>query len=116
MDWRPWRSPRPSSPGGWSSCTAGSATPPPWTPPPSAAGATPRSRRFDLAVAGGEDYELLAALPADAVEGAVTQLRERFGTSLTVVGEMRSTEGVVLVEADGSERSLETLGWDHFAQ
>ena len=71
---------------------------------------------LDLALAGGEDYELLAALPADAVEGAATQLLERFGTSLTVVGEMRSTQGVVLVEADGSERSLETLGWDHFAQ
>jgi thiamine-monophosphate kinase len=70
---------------------------------------------MQLALTGGEDYELLAALPAAAVGGAASKLRERFGTPLTDVGEIRKGDRLVLVEDDGSERPLEAVGWDHFA-
>jgi thiamine-monophosphate kinase len=70
---------------------------------------------LELALGGGEDYELLAALPPDAVARAADRLAERFGTPLTEVGEVVPGRGVVAVEADGAERPLEPAGWDHFA-
>jgi thiamine-monophosphate kinase len=68
-----------------------------------------------LALSGGEDYELLATLPSDAVAGAAASLRDRFGTRLTDVGEIRAAPGMVAVDADGEESPLEPSGWDHFA-
>jgi thiamine-monophosphate kinase len=59
--------------------------------------------RWDLVTAGGEDYELLATIPPEALAGAV-QAVERTGTSLTVVGEAVAGEGVALRDAGGSER------------
>ena len=70
---------------------------------------------LELALGGGEDYELLVALPRDAIEPARALLAERFGTPLTEIGELRAGEGIVAVEADGSERALVPSGWDHFA-
>jgi thiamine-monophosphate kinase len=69
---------------------------------------------LDLALHGGEDYELLAALPPDAVEEAVARLGELFGTGLSVIGTV-TEEGLRAVGEDGSERPLEPKGWDHFA-
>src|SRR6266540_1871545 len=70
---------------------------------------------LDLALSGGEDYELLATLPAPAVSRAREQLGERFGTALTDIGEIRDGEGLVTADAEGTERPLEPKGWDHFA-
>ena len=70
---------------------------------------------LDLALHGGEDYELLAAIPKDAVEPAREALRERFRTPLTEIGEIVAGAGVVAVGDDGSEDPLEPKGWDHFA-
>jgi thiamine-monophosphate kinase len=75
------------------------------------AGAEPR----EMALSGGEDFELLATLPAAAVERTARRLRDRFGTPLTDVGEVRSQPGLVAVEDDGKERALQPRGWDHFA-
>lgn len=69
---------------------------------------------LDLALHGGEDYELLATLPADAVAAAAEKIAERFGTALSVVGTV-TEEGLRAVEPDGTERPLEPKGWDHFA-
>jgi thiamine-monophosphate kinase len=70
---------------------------------------------LDLALHGGEDYELLAALPPGAVEDARRRLAERFGTPLHEVGEVTGRDvGVTAVGPDG-ERPLEARGWDHFA-
>lgn len=69
----------------------------------------------ELALHGGEDYELLAALPAAAVDGALRDLGERYATSLAEIGELTDEPGrLVLVGADGAERELEPRGWDHF--
>jgi thiamine-monophosphate kinase len=70
---------------------------------------------LQLALGGGEDYELLACLPPERVEDARAALRERFDTALTDVGAVRASPGMVAVAADGSERPLEPSGWDHFA-
>ena len=39
----------------------------------------------------------------------------RFGVDLTEVGEIVEGSGVLGVDADGTERTLEPEGWDHFA-
>jgi thiamine-monophosphate kinase len=69
---------------------------------------------LDLALHGGEDYELLAALPSDRVTEAKRAIEERFGTSLTEIGEVTEA-GLVAVGPNGTERPLERKGWDHFA-
>ena len=65
---------------------------------PRAPGAT-----VEQAAAGGEDYELLAAVP----EGA------ELPVPVTVVGRLTGDGAVRLLDAEGRERSLR--GWDHFA-
>jgi thiamine-monophosphate kinase len=70
---------------------------------------------LDLALHGGEDYELLATLPRDAVEQTRELLRERFGTELTEIGEITAEREIVTIGDDGSEDALEPKGWDHFA-
>lgn len=70
---------------------------------------------LDLALSGGEDYELLATLPAQSVGLARDQLQERFGTPLTDIGEIREGKGLIAVHPDGTEKPLEPKGWDHFA-
>jgi thiamine-monophosphate kinase len=67
------------------------------------------------ALGGGEDYELLAALPDDeAVEAARGELKEGFGVPLTQIGRIVDGEGLTAIEPDGTERPLEPAGWDHF--
>jgi thiamine-monophosphate kinase len=74
-------------------------------------GADPRG----LALSGGEDYELLATMPAGAVAAAGVDLRERYGVSLTDIGEIGAGDGVVAIEEDGTDHPLAPEGWDHFA-
>jgi thiamine-monophosphate kinase len=64
----------------------------------------------DLTAAGGEDYELLAALPVDRVADA-TAAAAAAGTELTVIGKTAPGQGVELRASDGSVRRPE--GFDH---
>jgi thiamine-monophosphate kinase len=58
---------------------------------------------LEQAVAGGEDYELLAAMPPHApLPGWAT-----------VVGRLTADPRVVLLDADGNDRS-DLVGYDHF--
>ncbi len=70
---------------------------------------------LDLALHGGEDYELLATMPRESVQPTRETLRERFGTSLTEIGEITPGREVIAVSDDGTEDPLEPKGWDHFA-
>lgn len=67
-----------------------------------------------LALSGGDDYELLATLPSDRVEGARLELKERFGVPLVDIGVMIEGSGVVALAPGGGEALLERGGWDHF--
>ena len=70
---------------------------------------------LELAIGGGEDYELLATLDLTDVERARQELDERFGVPLTEVGVIVEGAGPVAVHTDGRTSPLEPRGWDHFA-
>jgi thiamine-monophosphate kinase len=66
------------------------------------------------ALGGGEDYELIAAMPtAAAAAEAAAELREVFGVPLTVIGAITAA-GLDAVDASGESHPLERRGWDHF--
>lgn len=71
---------------------------------------------LELALSGGEDYELVTTLPQDAVETARADLIQGFGTTLSDVGVIVEGSGVVAVREDGSESALRPAGWDHFGR
>lgn len=63
-----------------------------------------------LAVSGGEDYELLAALPAGRVQEATAGLGESCGIRLSAIGEVAAGEGLAVRLPDGE--LLEPTGFD----
>jgi thiamine-monophosphate kinase len=70
--------------------------------------------RFDLALAGGEDYELLASIPPgrlDAAKQAMNEAEE--GIALTRVGEVVAGRGVEIRLPDG--RLAKPEGYDQLA-
>jgi thiamine-monophosphate kinase len=70
---------------------------------------------LELALSGGEDYELVATIDPAAVDDARTRLLDRFGAALTDIGEITGS-GFVGVDASGAEHPLEAKGWDHFGR
>ena len=62
-----------------------------------------------LALTGGEDYELLAAIPPGSLDGALAALR-KIGLAPAVVGGVEAGEGLVLNAANG--RELNVRGYD----
>jgi len=67
---------------------------------------------LQLAVSGGEDYELLAALPSARLEAAAERIAEAGETTLTEIGRVTAGEGVELRLPGGG--LLESQGYDHF--
>jgi thiamine-monophosphate kinase len=67
---------------------------------------------LELAASGGEDYELLAALPAESLAEAATAIGEAAETTLTPIGSVEAGAGVEIRLPGG--RLLETRGYDHF--
>ena len=56
---------------------------------------------LDVALAGGEDYELLATLPSARLAEAAAAVARRGGTKLTRIGEVCAGEGVEVRRPDG---------------
>jgi thiamine-monophosphate kinase len=70
---------------------------------------------FELALGGGEDYELCFTIPADRAEEAVRDVEAKTGTKVSTIGEVVDSErGRVLIK-DGKETKLEDKGWDHLS-
>ncbi len=73
-----------------------------------------RARREDperFALAGGEDFELLAAIAPRAYRHLARRFAPRFGRDLHRVGILRAESGVAW-----KGEQLERSGWDHFAR
>jgi thiamine-monophosphate kinase len=71
-------------------------------------------RPLDLALHGGEDYELLLAAPAGVVERIVAEFERAFDLPLTRVGDVVEGEDVVLRTPDGEQELAG--GFDHFTR
>jgi thiamine-monophosphate kinase len=67
---------------------------------------------LELATAGGEDYELLVAIPAERLDEAREAVR-RAGCELAEIGEVETGLGVELRDAAG--RTRPARGYDHRA-
>jgi thiamine-monophosphate kinase len=65
-----------------------------------------------MALAGGEDYELLFT----ASERIIDDVKASLGTGCTVtmIGEITGGAGVVLLGEDGKPYHIDNQGWDHF--
>jgi thiamine-monophosphate kinase len=78
---------------------------------------------YEVALEGGEDYELLVALPEAHLEQALHAVRNaRPATDLTVIGRVRESRSTASERArvflaapgTGAERILEETGFEHF--
>jgi thiamine-monophosphate kinase len=64
-------------------------------------------------VAGGDDYEILAAVPADRTT-AFAEAAVAAGVAVAAIGSMTPSRSIVIEGADGRPLQLKTAGWDHF--
>ncbi len=69
---------------------------------------------WDLALSGGDDYELLFTVPARAGR-EFERWRPRFGCEATSIGEIVSGPGLTVLDAAGISYRPTQLGHDHFA-
>jgi thiamine-monophosphate kinase len=67
------------------------------------------TRGLELALNGGEDYELLFAAGA-----GVKVPRNLAGVAITRIGRLVRGNAVILVRANGRREGLEAGGWEHF--
>ena len=73
--------------------------------------ATFPSSWLNLALSGGEDYELLVAAPESVIHSA----QQAVPTPITVIGEIVDAEaGVTVLDQGGNSLDINAGGWDHF--
>jgi thiamine-monophosphate kinase len=77
--------------------------------PSARVGQPPRSVDLDLALHGGEDYELLFTVSARAHVP-----RTLAGIALTEIGRITSSRKIILRRMDGKTEPLKPRGWEHF--
>ncbi len=68
---------------------------------------------LDLAISGGEDYQLLFTVPAENEQG-IEKLFEEHDLPLYLIGGMGQGQGIRMVKADGSVAQLRPKGFNHF--
>ncbi len=73
-----------------------------------------REQIAELAVSGGEDYELCFAAPAGEMAGQRNAFEQQFALPLTRVGRVATGRGVSWLNLDGSERTRSLAGYTHF--
>ena len=73
----------------------------------------PDALRAELAMAGGDDYELLFAAPAGR-RGAVAAAAAACGLTLSRIGRVDDRPGVRLVGTDGRPMEFHARAFDHF--
>jgi len=67
-------------------------------------------RALELALSGGEDYELLFTAPAEIV----AKVKKAASVPVTPIGEITTGKGVTLVDKAGNPFALKRSGWEHF--
>lgn len=69
---------------------------------------------LNLALEGGEDYELMFTAPAGA-GSRIRALGQEMAVALTRIGRVEEGEGIVLEDSRGRARAPGRGGYDHFA-
>jgi thiamine-monophosphate kinase len=74
----------------------------------------------ELAVRAGEDYELLATIPAGSLE-SLQVLAQEIGATITDIGEVvapgaNEEPSLFVIDTDGVERCVDAGAFDHFRQ
>jgi thiamine-monophosphate kinase len=72
----------------------------------------PKFDQLDIALHGGDDYELLFTVPRNKSRKIPKSFQ---GVPLTEVGEITSQRKLLLVDSNGKERPLIAEGWDPFS-
>jgi thiamine-monophosphate kinase len=69
---------------------------------------------LDLALASGEEFELLAAIPAAEVARAAEHVKAVTGSRLTLIGSVVDPgKGCILLQSDGTHEPLRRTGYVH---
>jgi thiamine-monophosphate kinase len=77
--------------------------------------ASARGDEWHFALHGGEDYELLFAVPPSKAQELTETIEHETGTPVSIVGELLPEgSGIELTFPDGRSVPLEERGWDHF--
>jgi thiamine-monophosphate kinase len=63
-----------------------------------------------LALAGGEDYELLFTAPAKMID----RVKKALPCPITVIGEITAGSGLKVIDEKGKDMRLQQRGWYHF--
>jgi thiamine-monophosphate kinase len=72
---------------------------------------------LELALAGGEDFELCFTAPEGAAEALAKRVESETGTPVAIVGEiLPAAAGCTLVLPGNEEVALEARGWEHFGE
>ena len=76
--------------------------------------ALPFARRLDMALAGGDDYELLFTAPPD-LSDAVQEAANDSDVSITCIGRITNGSGLQVLDAQGVPMSRRFASFDHFS-
>jgi thiamine-monophosphate kinase len=68
---------------------------------------------LELALRGGEDYELCFTIVPEQAEKAAAEVQARTGTRVHLVGEVTEESGGMVLVVDGIAQPLTGTGWDH---
>jgi thiamine-monophosphate kinase len=68
-----------------------------------------------LALAGGEDYQLLLTVAPEGL-GAVRDVALMWGVTVTEIGDLIEGVPAVLLRSEAGVRALERLSYEHFTQ
>jgi thiamine-monophosphate kinase len=69
---------------------------------------------LDLALSGGEDYELLFAVDPNAAARVLDRLAAETGLAAAIIGQFTQASAGRLILVDGVPAPLEPEGWTHF--
>jgi thiamine-monophosphate kinase len=72
------------------------------------------SDQYQLALSGGEDYELLFTSPEGNV-GAIEEVSKILEIPVTAIGHITLEPGIMVLGADGKEINIERKGFVHFS-
>lgn len=69
-------------------------------------------KALEMALSGGEDYELLFTASAETVE----RVKKAASVPVTTIGAITAGKGVTPVDKEGQPLKLKKAGWEHFSQ